>query len=198
MRGKNGGSKFGLSRWVVASPSFFELAPSSAQNVAISIEVPSGDTNSHAAWTILMIDQITERQNFAENGGENTIAMGIIPSFVFGVYLYQNPPNVKGNKVEISSFTMSKNDSLNHINVGIRNKGDCIGFCKLQVELTSIEDGKDIKLPLRKFTILPNAVRNFSIQLPKDLPKKKYSAVALLDYGSQEVIDGAELEIKIE
>jgi hypothetical protein len=198
MQIKNGESKFGLSKWIVASPTFFELAPSSAQTISVTVDVPAGDTNSHAAWTIIMIDQITERQALTEPEGGNTIAMGIVPSFGFGVYLFQNPPDVKGNQVAITSFAFLKNDTVNQLNVGVRNIGDGIGFCKLQVELTSTSDGKNTSLPIRKFTILPGAVRTFSLQLPSNLTKGPYSAAALLDFGNQEVIEGAELEFKIE
>jgi hypothetical protein len=64
--------------------------------------------------------------------------------------------------------------------------------------MVALANGKEIKLPVRKFTILPGAVRIFSFQIPSNLDKGVYSVVALLDYGSKDVIEGAELEVKVE
>jgi hypothetical protein len=194
----NGTNKFGLSKWIVAAPSFFEVGPNSAQNITVTVAIPSQDSVAHAAWTIIMIDQIKERESISAGDGTNTIALGIQPSFAFGVYVYQNPPNVQSNKVIISNANQTKSDSITLVNVTVKNTGDGIGFCTLQLEMVALANGKEIKLPVRKFTILPGAVRIFSFQIPSNLDKGVYSVVALLDYGSKDVIEGAELEVKVE
>ena len=87
-------SKYALSKWVVASPSFFELVGGQSIQINVRIDIPPTDSAAHACWTILIIDKVTERQAVPENSSATTIALGIIPSFAFGVYIYQNPPNV--------------------------------------------------------------------------------------------------------
>ncbi|MCX6313054.1 MAG: hypothetical protein NT084_15650 [Bacteroidetes bacterium] len=191
-------NKYCLSKWIVVSPSFFELSAGESKEISVRIDVPLNDSSAHAAWTILMLDQVAERQPAPENPNGTSIAMGLVPSFAFGVYIYQNPPNVITNKSEISKFVKIKGDSSEAFDVQVKNTGDGIGFCKLHIEVTSLTDGKEYKLPLKKFTILPGAIRTFDCPLPKGLVKGKYSAVAVLDYGSKEVIEGAEIEFSIE
>jgi hypothetical protein len=190
--------KYGLSRWVNVSPSFFELKPGETKILTVTVEVPNAEEGSVAAYTIMEIDQVTERGALdPSKTNSQAISMGVIPTIGFGVYLYQNPPNVKNNLVEISkySFTAATDKvKTSTLDLELVNKGDGIGFCSMYIELTNVQTGVQKKLPVRQFTILPGFTRVFTFPLPADLPKGKYSSVGVMDFGNKEHVEAAELE----
>lgn len=197
---KPGESKFTLSSWTTISPSYFEVMPGETKKISVTLNVPSGEEANHAAWTVLMLDQVTERAPLTANGNGNTVALGITPSMGFGIYLYQNPPGLHTDKVEIGTFNY--NDSTkagkHALQMHATNKGDGIGFCTTYVEVTNLATGKQDKLRQQKFTILPGFDREFSYEIPADLPKGKYSAVGVVDTGNPDQVTAAELEFKID
>ena len=191
-------SKYALSKWLSTSPSYFELKPGESQKVTVTITVPSDETGSVAAWTVMAVDQVVEKPALSFKGDDKTIALGIIPSFGFGIYIYQNPPNVKVNEVEIQKFSFKDSTGKKNLSLEVKNVGDGIGFCSSYVELTSLNTGKKQKLKVKQFTILPGFYRDFSYELPADIPKGKYSAVGVVDFGNEQEIKAAELDLSIE
>lgn len=190
-------SKYTLSKWVTASPSFFELTPGENKTITVTIDIPNDDTANIAAWTIMTIDQSTERAPLDASTSGKAISLGIIPSFGFGVYIYQNPPNVKLTSVEIQKFSFEENKGKRNFKMEAENKGDGIGFCSSYVELTNTTTGKQERLPIRQYTILPGFHRTFMYPLPDKLASGKYSAVGILDFGSKDQIEASELEFAI-
>jgi hypothetical protein len=194
-----GTSMYGLSRWVSVAPTFFELKPGAVQKVMVTLTVPDSSHANRAAWGILMIEEKKQRETLDNNGDDKKISLGVIPSFAFGVYLYQNPPTVANNKVEIQNFLFQKTtDNQRKIDMTLKNMGDGIASCIAYVELTNTSTGKQQKLTVKRFTILPGYVRNYMFSLPEKLEKGNYSAVGVLDYGSKETIEAAELNFKVE
>jgi hypothetical protein len=191
-------SKYALSKWLSASPSFFELNPGEMQKVTLTIDIPATDEGSLAAWTIMMVDQVAERPAISYKGDDKTMALGVLPSIGFGVYVYQNPPNVKMNDVEIQKFAYLDSLGKKNLSLKVKNIGDGIGFCTSYVELTGLSDGKKQKLNVKQYTILPGFYRDFFYELPKGIPKGKYSAVGVIDYSNEQEIKAAELEFTIE
>lgn len=124
--------------------------------------------------------------------------MGVIPVMGFGVHVYQNPPNVRINKVEIVKLNFTYNEKNKFVSVTTKNVGDGIGFCKIYIDLNNLSTGFKDKVPLKQFTIFPGRQRDFEFVLPGTLPKGKYIATAVLDFGSNEEIEAAEVEFKIE
>jgi hypothetical protein len=125
--------------------------------------------------------------------------MGVIPTFSFGIYVYQNPPNVVINKVEITNFSKSLNPKGKTVlELKAKNTGDGMPFSTSYVELNNIKTGKKIKLGKKMFTILPDHERVFSYELPDNLEKGEYSVLGVLDFGSKTEIGGATLDLKIE
>jgi hypothetical protein len=201
-------SKYTLSKWISVSPSYFDLNPGESKSITVTIDVPDKDTANIAAWTIMTIDQATDRAPLDANKGGKSISLGILPSFGFGVYLYQNPPNVKLTSVEIKKFVYddvkAKVDSKGkavkakkQLVMEVLNTGDGIGFCSSYVELTNKTTGTMERLPVKQYTILPGFHRDFFYPLPEKIASGNYSAVGVLDFGSKESIEASELDFTI-
>lgn len=196
---KGSQSKYTLSKWISASPSYFELKPGEVKKIIVTVDIPNSDTANIAAWTIMMIDQIVDRTTPLDPKAQgSTLSMGIQPSFGFGVYIYQNPPNVKLSSVEIQNFKYSDEKGKKVMVMSVKNTGDGIGFCMSYVELTNLTTGKQDKLAVKQYTILPGFYRNFQYPLPETIAKGKYSAVGVMDFGSKTQIETAELEFEIQ
>ncbi len=194
-----GSSEHSLSKWINISPTFMELAPGGVQKVKITLSLPDSEGLNRASWCIMMVEETKERQVLETEASDQKIAFGITPTFGFGVYLYQNPPNVANNKVEIKNFTIQKADSKQrNIELALNNTGDGIATCTAYVELTNTNTGKTQRLLVKRFVILPGYRRNYLFALPEKLDKGNYSAVGVLDFGSKEVVEAATLEFVID
>jgi hypothetical protein len=188
-------SKYAMSRYVNIVPSYIELQPGDVKKIKLVISIP--DTANYSAWTIIMVDQATDRPKLDPVQNDKTIAMGVTPSIGFAVYVYQNPPNVKINNVDITNFSIGndkKDPSKKDFIMGIKNTGDGIGYTVAYVELVNLNDGKKIRLPNVNFTVLPQFSRDVIIKFPTDLKAGKYSAIGVVDFGSNDIINGQEIE----
>ena len=191
--------EYGLSKWVSIAPTFVELKPGEKKKIAVTIKLPDDSAAYRAAWCLLMVDEATEKKYITPpTDGKNNIAMGVIPVFGFGVYIFQNPPNVKINKVEITDFKFQYDAKNKYVQIKARNVGDGVGFCRSYVEINNLNTGYKEKLPIKNFTIFPKMARSFEFALPGTLVKGKYIATAVLDFGSDMEIEAAELEFTVD
>lgn len=193
-----GDGKYSLSKWMNISPTFIELEPFKTKKVKVTISVPSDDNGRKAAWSILMIEQEAPRNNLVNTKKDgNTVAFGIVPTFAFGIFAYQNPPNVLTNNIEFTEFQFLENDAVNKLLLEVQNQGDGIAYCTSYIDLTNLDTGEQQRLRVKNFTIVPDLIRDFVFNLPQTLKKGKYLAIGVLDYESSEEIQAAKLEFEI-
>jgi WxL interacting protein linking bacterial and host surfaces len=193
-----GEGKYSLAKWLNISPTFIEIKPRERKQVAFTITVPTSDSGFKSAWSIIMLEEQKPRlkiNDVAKNG--NTIALGIVPTFAFGVFVYQNPPNVLTNKIEITNFTFKNTTTDKTIYIEAQNQGDGIAYCTSYIDLTNLDTGRQTRLKVKRFTIMPDLIRDFIFELPSKMPQGKYLAVGVLDYGSADEIQAAKLEFEI-
>lgn len=194
-----GTSEYSLSKQISISPTFIELEPGTAQEISITVQIPGGEEAAKAAWGVILIEQAEEKKVLDPGSkGSETIAFGITPIFSFGVWIYQNPPYVENNLVDIMDFIYDSESDQKLLILKAENKGDGIAFCKTYVELTNLNTGKQKSLGGQNYTLLPGYKRIFAFKVPGTLEKGNYSAVGVLDYNSDEEIVAAELELSIE
>ncbi len=194
-----GEGKYSLSKWLNISPTFIELKPREKKEIAFSITVPTSDDGFKSAWSIIMVEEQKPRVKLDDNQNKNnTIALGIVPTFAFGVFIYQNPPNVSVNGIEITNFSFDNTSQKKSIFIEAQNKGNGIAYCTSYIDLTNIDTGLQQRLKVKRFTILPDLIRTFVFELPEKMPRGNYLAVGVLDYGSSEEIQAAKLEFKLE
>ncbi len=189
--------KYCLSKYIGVSPSYFELKPGEEIKVKLNIAIPDSEDAYCAMWTIVAIDQVIDRPPLDLNPHPNRLSMGVIPSIGFGVYIYQNPPNVKVNKITVEYFQFVEKDNKRLFELKVKNMGDGISYCTSYVSITNLNTGEQKKIPVKKFTILPQFVRTFKIDLPSDLLPGKYTAVGVVDFGNEEEMIAAESNFEI-
>lgn len=191
------GPKYGLSKNVVVTPSSFILKPGEEIKLKMITEIPDEPDSYIAKWTIITVEEIYERPPLDATDQPNRLSMGVIPTMGFGVYVYQNPPNVKLNQLEIQSLQFLKSEKGNNVTMSVKNTGDGISYCLSYLELTNLKTGVQQKLQNKSFTILPQYHRIFKYDLPAELAPGKYSAIGVVDYGHKEEIIAAEIEFEL-
>ena len=194
-------SMYSLSKYMVVSPTLIELKPRETKVINVTVDIPDGDSMAISMWTILTIDQVIDREKLEiPNITQNAIGMGIKNTFGFGINVFQNPPNLIVNNVEIVAMNFNKKSptSTNNIFMKAKNAGTGIGYCLYYLELTNLVTGKQTKLKVKQFAIFPGYSKTFNFDLPADIKKGPYSAMAVLDFGNKEELQTAELEFTVE
>jgi hypothetical protein len=195
--GKN--HEYGLSKWMSTSPSYIELKSGEKKKIAVTLNIPDNPTAYRAGWAIIMVDQAKEKEALTPpREQKDNVVMGVIPVFGFGVFVFQNPPNVKINKVEIQKFNYTFDNKNRYVSIKVKNVGDGLAFCKAYVEINNLNTGFKDKVMLRQLSIFPGVERSLDYTLPGTLPKGKYIATAVMDFGSDSEVEAAELEFTID
>lgn len=188
--------KYGLKKWLYATPSLITIQPGEKGFINVLLDIPPGDEFAHAAWSLIVVDEVKERQELnVPNQGSNAMGMGIVPSMGFGIFVYQNPPNLANNQVSMTGYSLSTDKK--NISMKASNTGDGIGFCTYYVELLNMATGETIKVPAKTATILPGSTRLLELDLPP-LPPGNYNALGVLDFGSKEYVETAELDFTVQ
>jgi len=190
--------EYGLTRWIVADQTFVKLKPGEAKKIGITINLPDVPEAYRAAWSMMMVDMEREREYLVPSKSGDNVSMGIIPTYGFGIFIYQNPPNTSINKVEITRFDFTYDNNNRYVNISVKNVGDGIGFCVVYVELSNLNTGHQERLPLKRITILPGQSRELDFAFPGDTPKGEYSIMGVLDFGSDTEMEAAEMEINVQ
>jgi hypothetical protein len=187
--------KYGLKKWLYVTPSLVTIQPGQKANINVLLDVPAGDEFAHAAWSLIIIDEVKDRKELnIPTAGSGAVGLGILPSMGFGIFVYQNPPNVKNNAVELTGYAIDP--TKKKITMKASNKGDGIGFCTYYVELLNMATGETFKIPVQTATLLPGSTRELAIELPA-LSSGSYNALGVLDFGSKEYVETAELDFAI-
>ncbi len=189
--------KYCLSKYISVSPSYIELKPGDEVKVKLNIAIPDSDYAYKSLWTIVTIDQVKDRPPLDLENHPNRLSMGVIPSMGFGVYVYQNPPNVKVNKINIDKFVYTEKDGKRFFYLNVKNVGDGISYCTSYVSITNLNTGDQKKMNVKNFTILPQFIREFKIELPADLLPGMYNAVGVVDFGSEEEMIAAQANFEV-
>ena len=193
-----GEGEYSLSKYMSIAPSFIEMNPGDKKvfsvNVAIAIDDPS---SNKSAWCIIMIEEVVEKTTLTKSK-KDAMAFGITATHAFGIFAYQNPPNVEAHGVEVVDFKAeSALNGTKMIQLDAENKGDGTAYCRGYVELVNFKSGTSRKLAVKNFTITPGLRREFKFEIPVDMEPGIYNAIGVVDYGSSKELLTAEMQIKL-
>lgn len=196
---KSGESPNSCSPWLTATPSFFELEPGQSQKVQVLMQVPSTPEANKVKWAAMQV-KLTKEKVAADLKEKDAIGMGIMETFQFVVHVFQSPPTVTFKSAEIQNFSeiTQASDTMRILALRVKNNGEAILDCASYMELTNTQSGDEQRQKPFAFTLLPGAQREIKFYLPKTLQKGKYSILGVVDYGSRENVQAAELELSIE
>ncbi len=189
----------GMSEWLTASPSFFEVAPGELKEIDVLLQVPNTPSANTVRWSVASVKLARENTGSSEKGKDVT-GMAIIPTFSFVIHLFQTPPNVTFTKViveELYRDTINVNDSIVSMVMISKNTGDAIADCAAYLDIVNLKTGVKTVVKNRGFTVLPGGMRKVTLTLPADIEKGDYNILGVVDYGSETDVAAYELNIKI-
>lgn len=195
---KAGESPNSLVKYISANPSYFEVEPGKSMDVQVTLEMPNLPESNKVKWGTLMLKIDKNRAN-ASNLGANDVGMGILETFQFVVHIFQTPPNVTFKQAEIVSLKQVAGDKPGDraISLFTKNTGDAILDCAAYIELVNLGTGKKERMKPAAFTVLPGGSREMKFILPATIEKGKYNLTGVVDFGSKDEVQAAELELEI-
>ena len=195
---KPGESPNSCSNWLTATPSFFELEPGQSQKVQILLQVPSSPDANKVKWAAMQI-KLTKEKSTGDSKEKDAIGMGVTETFQFVVHIFQSPPTVTFKNAEITDFReiTTSTDTVRTIALRVKNTGEAILDCASYIEFTNTQNGKEERQKPLAFTLLPGAIREVKFNVSYALEKGKYSVLGVVDYGSRENVQAAEMEMEI-
>ena len=186
--------KYGLTKWLYITPTVFTLKPGEKMEINVLLDVPAGAEFEYSAWSMIVVEEVKTREEINISSSNNAVGMGVLPTMGFGIFVYQTPPGLKVSPVALTGFSLDRN--AKKFKLMAENEGQGISFCTYYVELLNMGTGQAIKLPPQQATFLPGAKRNFEVAWP-ELPSGSYNALLVLDYGSKEMVETAEIDFAL-
>ncbi len=169
--------------------SYFTLAPGETKELSVSVAGVSTDKNIPVRTAMLYLTQLNPGDATAQNGAaiKVTVRMGI------KIY-YTDDANAKAN-MEITNFTTVKEgDKISALKLFADNVGSIWLNGTIHYDLLNKETGKKYQIAPLEFYSLPGDKRIFENALPKDMDKGKYTATAIVNFGTNEELKIAELD----
>ena len=196
---KAGESEHSCSQYMNASPSFFELPAGKSQDVEVIIDLPNSPESNKVKWGTMML-KLTKEKTEATKKGSDVVGMGILETFQFVVHIFQTPPNITFKQAEIVNFKeiTATQDTARTLALTTKNTGDAILDCATYLEYSNLQTGYEQRTKPAAFTILPGGGRQMKFSVPKDLPKGKYTVTAVVDIGSKDAVQAAEMDIEVQ
>lgn len=180
------------AKWITLDKNFLELEPGQASQVTVKMQVPDGEKDQEMKWSMLFIETV-EEQNSANNKQAQATVRNLLR---IGIHIYETPPSVTAKEVKV--FDLKASDSQKNTYLLLcQNTGKTMLECKSYLELASLADGKKTKLDNIEFPIFPDQKRYVTFELPADMPKGKYSALAVVDAGEDLSLEAVESVIEV-
>lgn len=193
--GTTSGSNAG---WVEGLPSRIDLAPGEKRDIPVYLVIPSDSMVSQrtVSRSMLFLSQMNNSDTLTmQKGGRK---MGIQIRLEMGIHIYYTPAHCVRRNLEFRTFEnrgviFSGKDSVIRCAICVRNSGDISSDATLRLELTDKATGREIPVPEKKLTLLPDTEQIAYFDLP--LTHGRYLAVAFLDTGDQNDLKVAEKDI---
>ena len=195
---KPGESPHSCTSYMSASPSFFDLEPGKSQDVQVIIDLPNLPEANKVKWGTLILKLAKERSD-ASKGEKDGVGMGLLETFQFVVHIFQTPPSITFRQSEITTFKeiTEPGDTIRRLSLITRNTGETILDCATYLEFSNLKTGFEQRTKPTAYTILPEGGRQTKFFIPKDLPAGKYTVTAVVDIGSKDAVQAAEMDLEI-
>ncbi|MDB5230024.1 MAG: hypothetical protein JWN76_829 [Chitinophagaceae bacterium] len=184
------------AKWIKLNRNTIEIDSGKTEEIIVQMQPPADMKEvNQMKWSMLFLQTNPEQQGAAEKG--KNVSTQVKEILRVGIHVYETPPNVIRKLAKAD--TLVKIDTVkNAYDFKIRNIGDVMIQCKANMELTDINTGQQYKLEQSEFPMFPDAKRSVRFAIPATVPKGKYSALAILDYGEDAALEAVTKEIEVQ
>lgn len=183
------------AKWVYLSKNFIEVEPGKTEELLVRLQGPPSMTEfKQMRWAMLFLQSASEQDSASRSNKQfNTKVKELLR---VGIHIYQTPPSLthaEAKGIALKEVPAEKNA----YDFYLANTGDIMLECKVHMELTNVETGKEYKLDRQEFPVFPSAKRKIRLTIPTTIPKGKYSALAVLDTGEESALEAIEKAIEV-
>jgi hypothetical protein len=179
----------------VLSKNFIEIEPGKTEELLVKLQAPL-DVKSmkEMKWAMLFLQSSAEQDSASRD--KKQVSTKIKELLRVGIHIYQTPPAVSRAEAKGTGFKEAS-DQKNAYDFYMANTGDIMLDCKVHLELTDANSGKEFKLERIEFPVFPDGKRKVRLSIPESIPKGKYSALAILDSGEDLSLEAIERAIEV-
>lgn len=182
--------------WIQLNKNLLEVEPNETAELLIQLQTPADiEKLKKMKWAMLFIQSADELDSTSR--AQKQIQTQIKEIMRIGIHIYQTPP--------VASLLQAKALSLkpagpekNAFEFLMKNTGEGMLQCKSFLEFTEVSTGKVYRSEKTEYPVFPNGIRKTKLVMPADLPKGKYSALAVLDIGEDMPLEAIEREVEIQ
>ena len=178
--------------WVTVLPgSYFTLRPHEKQELNVVFNVPAGANQSVPVHNAMVFLTQLNPGDAKTSGGTS-----IKVSVRMGIKLYHSFAQSEERDIDIVNLKDVADTGANagYLELAMKNTGKIWLEGKIKWELLNTQTGEKKKMEEQDFYSLPGDTRLMRQQLPPGLPKGKYTATAVINYGNKDELKIAELE----
>lgn len=192
---KPGDVKQSCASWVKLGLNVVELAPDQVVDIPVTLDVPADFKEEMGMrWAMLFIQNYISDDSTVQKTARITTTIREI--FRVGLHIYQTPPTVSAKSALAVSLNKDKVKQDTYV-FEMKNTGPTMLSCYAHMVLTNVASGQEYKLEVQDFPVFPGGKRIVDFKLPPTIPKGKYSALAILDYGENSPLEAIESAIEI-
>lgn len=185
-----------ISPWISATPSYFTVSPGESMQVRVTLDIPNTPEAHKVKWGAMSIKLAKEQLSPLDE--QKQLGMAIVNTFQIIVYMFQSPPSITEKSAEIYDFKKIENGEKKVLVLSTENTSPSILDCRTYLEYTNVQTGWNYATPKKRFTLLPTGAKETIFDVPNDIPKGKYSVMGVVDYGSRNEIQAAEMEMTVD
>lgn len=191
-----GSSKRSCSSYMTLTPSFITINPNESVKINVLMKVPHDSVKTR--WGIVSIR--SEKEYIGIAADKDVVRAGLIITPEIAVKVLQTPPNLTFSKMTIKDFkegVRGKDDSTRVFQVKIANEGEVRTKAKVYLTASNLETLKETTTEPFELNVLPGVNSEVKLSLPAELKPGAYSLAAILDYGTENDLEGMEMEIEV-
>ncbi len=187
-----------LSQWMRVSPSYVTIPPGGEERIYYEIKIPDDETLTGSYWGIFFVEEESQKTN-VEDDEDNKPTIGLNIVLRHGIKVYVTIPGTDEPKAKfVKAWTEKPPEGGLDFYATFENMGNTYLRPDVWIELRDQTGESVFSDSHRTLTILPGVKRDYKFELRDlDLPKGRYSALIIADYGVLSLI-GAQAEIEVE
>ena len=173
------------AKWMSFANDVVEVEPGKTKEFLIKMKMPDNDSAiQEMKWCLVFLESVKENKVYKPSDSSKAHVNTI---FRVGIHILQTPPKLQSQKeLEMVSFK-SIPGSKNNYQILCRNTGQTELECKSYIELSELKTGKKTTVGPVIFPMFPEQRRYTSFTLPPDMEKGKYSVLAVVDAGEDDI-----------
>lgn len=182
------------SKWIEVAPEELEIKPDESQAIRFKMNVPPDKKGTY--WAMVFVEQTTKPTLKTAKRGQQQF--NILSFQRVGVRIFEEVPGAQKGDGKISEVSVKTNEQSSlKVELRFENEGDVLLKCTGTIDIKDEKGETAASVNLNEFNCYPHSARIASSSIEEKLAPGQYTALAMIDYGTEYLIAGeAVFEVK--